>query len=116
MAIFMAVLAIIQADPEPRSHYGYRSRYGQVRGYSGRFQGRNNRGYGKIQPYGSSYKGYGKKRPSVLPMAHMAMPMAPPSPKVRINYWIYPKKIHSKGWLVITKLRPTFTFLRDFAK
>ena len=89
MAIFMAVLAIIQADPEPRSHYGYRSRYGQVRGYSGRFQGRNNRGYGKIQPYGSSYKGYGKKRPSVLPMAPMAMPMAPPSPKVRINYWIY---------------------------
>ena len=89
MAVFMAVLAIIQADPEPRSHYGYRSRYGQVRGYSGRYQGRNNRGYGKIQPYGSSYKGYGKKRPSVLPMAPMAMPMAPPSPKVRINYWIY---------------------------
>ena len=85
----MAVLAIIQADPEPRSHYGYRSRYGQVRGYSGRYQGRNNRGYGKIQPYGSSYKGYGKKRPSVLPMAPMAMPMAPPSPKVRIIYWIY---------------------------
>merc|ERR1711971_679258 len=81
MAVFMAVLAIIQADPEPRSHYGYRSRYGQVRGYSGRYQGRNNRGYGKIQPYGSSYKGYGKKRPSVLPMAPMAMPMAPPSPK-----------------------------------
>merc|ERR1712086_1114443 len=81
MAIFMAVLAIIQADPEPRSHYGYRSRYGQVRGYSGRYQGRNNRGYGKIQPYGSSYGGYGKKRPSVLPMAPMAMPMAPPSPK-----------------------------------
>merc|ERR1712172_296546 len=68
MAVFMAVLAIIQADPEPRSHYGYRSRYGQVRGYSGRYQGRNNRGYGKI-------------RPSVLPMAPMAMPMAPPSPK-----------------------------------
>ena len=90
MAIFMAVLAIIQADPEPRSHYGYRSRYGQVRGYAGRYQGRNNRGYGKIQPYGSSYGGYGKKRPSVPPMAPMAMPMAmpmaPPSPKVRINY------------------------------
>ena len=89
MAVFMAVLAIIQADPEPRSHYGYRSRYGQVRGYSGRYQGRNNRGYGKIQPYGSSYKGYGKNRPKVLPMAPMAMPMAPPSPKVRISYWIY---------------------------
>ena len=83
VAIFMAVLAIIQADPEPRSHYGYRSRYGQVRGYGGRYQGRNNRGYGKIQPYASSYGGYGKKRPSMAPMA---MPMGPPSPKVRIKF------------------------------
>merc|ERR1712001_592515 len=53
IAIFMVVLAMIHADPEPR--YGYRSRYGHSRGgYRGtsRYYGRHRGGYGgKYQPH-----------------------------------------------------------------
>ena len=81
-AIFMAVLVMIHADPEPR--YGYRGRYGQSRGgYGGvsRYLGRT-RGYGTgkyQQPYG-----YRKAQP-------LAHPKAPLPLKVRIycTKWEY---------------------------
>merc|ERR1712228_464783 len=91
MAIFMVVLAMIHADPEPR--YGYRSRYAHSRGgYGGtsRYYGRHRGGYGgKYQP-----RVYNKKtlvlhpkpapKPSPPPPPARAAVPAPVAPKAAV--------------------------------
>merc|ERR1739844_330436 len=89
LAILMASLAMIHADPEPR--YGYRGRYGQSRGgYGGgsRYFGRT-RGYGAVkyqQPYG-----YKNTQPLVHPKTVPAVAPLPLKDTARSSLLPLPK-------------------------